>query len=138
MQGKCILFATLGSLGDIYPYLALAAEMQRRGYRAAIATNSQHHSLIKRSGIEFRHVAPEFNFNDAAFQRLAMHEATGGRYLLRDTIFPQIRASYRDLLSAASDADLLVTHTLSYAGPLVAEITQIPWVSTVLSPLTFF
>ena len=34
MQGKRILFATLGSVGDPYSYLAVASEMQRRGHRA--------------------------------------------------------------------------------------------------------
>ncbi|MFN0101769.1 MAG: glycosyltransferase [Bryobacteraceae bacterium] len=138
MSGKRFLFATLGSLGDVYPYIALAVEMKRRGHRVAIATSFQHRSLIERSGIHFNRVSPECDFSDAAFQRLALHERKGSAYLLRDTIFPQIRKSYSDLLSAASEADLLVTHTLSYAGPLVAEKTQIPWVSTVLSPLTFF
>jgi len=63
---------------------------------------------------------------------------TGGRYMLRDVMLPPIRTNYDNLLQAASDADLLVTQMLAYAGPLVAEKTRIPWVSTVLAPLSFF
>ena len=40
MKNARILFTTLGSLGDLYPYLALAVEMQRRGHRATILTSS--------------------------------------------------------------------------------------------------
>ncbi len=138
MDRKHVLFVTLGSLGDLYPYLALATEMQRRGYRATIATCSQHRLRVERSGVLFRPVAPDLDFNDPIFQKRALDERKGGRYLLRDTIFPQIRASYEDVLEASRDADLLVTHVLTFAGPLVAEKTGIPWVSTVLAPLSFF
>ena len=67
-----------------------------------------------------------------------MNEITGGRYMLRDVVLPQIRVNYENLLEACSQADLLVTQMLAFAGPLVAEKTGIPWVSTVLAPLSFF
>ena len=35
-------------------------------------------------------------------------------------------------------ADLLLLGELNYAGPLVAEVTGIPWASYVLAPLSFF
>lgn len=138
MPGSRILFTTLGSLGDLFPYLALATEMQRRGHQASILTSSHHRKRIEQAGIRFKQIAPDLDFTDKAFQQRTMHETTGGRYLLRDTILPQIRASYENLLAAASDADLLVTHMITFAGPLVAAKTGLPWVSTVLAPLSFF
>ena len=36
MTGKRIVFCTLGSLGDLYPILALAREMKRRGHSPAL------------------------------------------------------------------------------------------------------
>jgi UDP:flavonoid glycosyltransferase YjiC (YdhE family) len=138
MRRKRILFATLGSLGDLYPYLAVASEMQRRGHQATILTGSQHQSRIDRSGVRFQQVAPDLDFTDQTFQARAMDEVTGGRYMLRDVMLPPIRTSYDNLLQAASEADLLVTQMLAYAGPLVAEKTGIPWVSTILAPLSFF
>jgi rhamnosyltransferase subunit B len=138
MPGKRILFATLGSLGDLYPYLALASEMQRRGHQATILTSSQHRRRIAQSGIRFQQVAPDLDFTDQVFQERAMREMTGGRYMLRDVILPRIRVSYDNMLAAVGEADLLVTQMLTYAGPLVAEKTGVPWVSTVLAPLSFF
>jgi UDP:flavonoid glycosyltransferase YjiC (YdhE family) len=51
---------------------------------------------------------------------------------------PNLPASYVDLKAAVKDADLLVTHSLAVAGPLVAETTGIPWVSSVMMPLKFY
>ena len=48
-----------------------------------------------------------------------------------------MRDSYDDLSQAAAGADLLVTHPLTYAGPLVAAKTGIRWVSSVLAPISF-
>jgi UDP:flavonoid glycosyltransferase YjiC (YdhE family) len=60
---------------------------------------------------------------------------------LRDFLFPSLRQTYDDLLDAATKperADLLLLGELNYAGPLVAEVTGIPWASYVLAPLSFF
>jgi len=66
------LFATLGSLGDLYPYLAVASEMQRRGHQATILTGSQHQPRIDRSGVRFQQVAPDLDFSDRTFQARAI------------------------------------------------------------------
>jgi UDP:flavonoid glycosyltransferase YjiC (YdhE family) len=49
-----------------------------------------------------------------------------------------IRQSYEDTLVAAEDADLLVSHVLTYATRLVAEKKGIPWASSMLAPIGFF
>jgi UDP:flavonoid glycosyltransferase YjiC (YdhE family) len=53
-------------------------------------------------------------------------------------LFPYVREGYAELLQAVAGADLLVTHPITFAGPLVAQKTGIPWVSTVLAPASFF
>ena len=67
-----------------------------------------------------------------------MQPRTGPQILIKEILLSHLRESYRDLLKAAQDSDLLITHPLTFAGPLVAEKTRIPWISTVLSPISFF
>ncbi len=65
----------------------------------------------------------------------------GTEHGLRNFLFPALRQTYDDLLDAATKperADLLLLGELNYAGPLVAEMTGIPWASYVLAPLSFF
>ncbi|HEY6849096.1 MAG TPA: glycosyltransferase, partial [Terracidiphilus sp.] len=60
---------------------------------------------------------------------------------LREFLFPALRATYEDLLEAATKperADLLLLGELNYAGPLVADVTGIKWASYVLAPMSFF
>ena len=62
----------------------------------------------------------------------------GPEYLVRNLFMPHLRASYDDLWRATEGADLLVTHPIAFAGPLVAEKRGMPWASTVLAPLSLF
>jgi UDP:flavonoid glycosyltransferase YjiC (YdhE family) len=57
---------------------------------------------------------------------------------VRDVLFAQVRATYEDLYGLVRDADMLVSHILVFAAPLVAGKSGIPWISCVLSPRSFF
>ena len=56
--------------------------------------------------------------------------------MMRELLMPWVRMSYADLDRACADADLIVTHPLAFAGRLIAEKRGLPWVSTVLAPLS--
>jgi UDP:flavonoid glycosyltransferase YjiC (YdhE family) len=51
---------------------------------------------------------------------------------------PALRASYEDLEAIVAGADLVVSHPITFAAPLAAERHGVPWLSTVLAPLSFF
>ncbi len=132
-----VLFTALGSLGDLFPYLALATELQRRGHRATVLTSAVHREHIEQCGIGFRAIEPDLDFENPDILKRALRQLTAPRFLLRDVVLPMVRGQYENLLAAARESDLLVTHPLSFGGPLVAEKTGMPWVSTVLAPLSF-
>ena len=63
-----------------------------------------------------------------------MHPRTGPEFLLRELLAPLVDRTYEQLHAATRGADLLVTHPVTFAGPVLAEATGMPWVSTVLAP----
>lgn len=137
-SGPHIVFATAGSLGDLFPFLALGRELQRRGNRVTVATSANHASQVLAAGLAYRHMGPDPE-NTAAFHARFMHPKTGGQFVYQDYLAPAIRRSYDDLADATRDADLLVSQSLmALAAPLVAARTGIPWVSAVFQPMSFF
>lgn len=62
----------------------------------------------------------------------------GPEAVIKEFAMPALRDTYHDLLQPASEADLLVSHVLTYAVPVLAEKLGKPWASTVLSPMVFF
>ncbi len=138
MEPKHIVLATLGSLGDLHPTQALALGLQSRGHRVTIATQQMYRAKVEAEGARFHAIRPNLTPDDREAMKLIMDARKGPEFLLKEMIFPRVRASYEDLMEAVRGADLLVTHPITYAGPIVAEKTGIAWVSTVLAPLSFF
>lgn len=136
-----IVLNTFGSFGDIHPYMAVAMELQSRGHEAVVATMEIYREKIEGAGLEFfpiRPDIPEPKDQDSDLIEKIMEPKTGSRFLTEEVIFPAVRDSYEDLSAAVKGADLLVTHPAAPAGPLVGRKTGMPWVSTVLAPLSFF
>ncbi len=99
---------------------------------------SIYRQTIEAVGLEFKPVRPGLPIDDRDLTRKIMDPARGAEALFNDLLIPGIEASYADTLEASGDADLLITHPAALAGPIVAEATGRPWVSTVLSPVSFF
>ncbi len=133
-----ILFATIGSLGDLHPCLALACELQRRGHLVTLAATEFYRSKVEDMGLAFRAMRPNWNPADHELIRQCEDLRTGPEILYRKLILPHISDTYQDLLSACADQDLMIAGELTYAAPLVAERLKLPWVSMILSPSSFF
>ena len=141
MKQHHVVFATAGSLGDLYPFLALGVELRRRGHRVSIASSSEHRARVEAAGLAFRHMRPDPPGppDAAAFFARYMHPKTGAEFVYRDYLSPAIRDSHADLMWATRDADLLVSQSLmAMAAPLVAASTGLPWISAVFQPMTLF
>jgi UDP:flavonoid glycosyltransferase YjiC (YdhE family) len=83
-------------------------------------------------------VGPELDPDDRAIVARVMDPVRGPEVLIREWLMPQLEASFEQLRRAAGDADLLVTHPVTFAAPVVAHVLRLPWVSTVLAPMSFF
>ncbi|WP_276724058.1 glycosyltransferase [Selenomonas noxia] len=52
-----IAFLTLGTRGDVQPYLALAKELVRQGHSAVVCTSESFRDLIEAASVEYRRAA---------------------------------------------------------------------------------
>jgi UDP:flavonoid glycosyltransferase YjiC (YdhE family) len=136
-----IVLSNIGNLGDTNPLIALALELKRRGHTPVMALPAVYESRIRPLGLEFHAVRPDIDPNNTLLVEMIYDIKNGTERGLRDFLFPSLRLTYDDLLDAATKparADLLLLGELNYAGPIVAEVTGIPWASYVLAPLSFF
>ena len=136
MSGKRIVFCTFGSLGDIYPLLALAREMKSRGHSPVVATSPSYRRLIEAEDVAFHPVRPDVDVSDPSILRRVMDRRTGGRYLFCDIILPSLRDSYEDTAKVAADADLLIIHPIAIAALLFARKSGYPWASVAVAPMS--
>ncbi len=133
-----IVFATIGSLGDLHPCVALALELQRRGHSVTIASTEFYREKVQELGIGFYPIRPNWKPNDHHLIRQCENLRRGPEMLFRKLILPHLKDTYEDLLSAVDGADLMIAGELVYAAPLIAEKLKMPWASVILSPCSFF
>ncbi len=131
------VLTTFGSYGDVFPYLAIGERLLQRGHTAVIAAPESYRRDVEDLGLEFAAVRPDVAFDDTeTFLRL-MDPRRGTERVVRELLLPSLRDAHADLQTACDGADLLVSHVLTYAAPIIGESTGLPWVSTVLSPMVF-
>src|SRR5215204_2970804 len=132
-----IVFAVIGSLGDMHPMNALAIELKKRGHEVTFAAMDFYHEKIETLGFEFRPMRPLLYPDDNELSRNLMDAKSGSEFLLRQIILPNLRPMYDDLMKAVADADAFVSTEVVFAAPSVAEKTGIKWITTTLAPGTF-
>ena len=133
-----IVLTCWGSHGDVDPFVGLALGLQARGHEVSVATLEYFRSVITQSGLDFHPIRPKADPSDTALVQRLMDRNRGPEYLLREIIFPGVEAMYEDLGAAIQGADLLISHPLTVAAPILAEERGLPWASTVLAPASFF
>ncbi|MGA2886856.1 MAG: glycosyltransferase [Terracidiphilus sp.] len=136
-----IVLSNIGTYGDTNPLIAIALELKRRGHVPVMALPAVYEPKIRPLGLEFHAVRPDIDPTNTILVEMIYDVKRGTERGLREFLFPALRQSYDDLLDAATKpmrADLMLLGELNYAGPLVAEMTGIPWASYVLAPLSFF
>ena len=135
--GRRILITTWGSLGDLYPYLAIGLGLKALGHDVILGTGECYRRKIEGVGLRFRAVRPTAPWvADPTVLRRIAHPRWG---LIRalQMVLIALRESYEDTLAAAQGADLLVSNLATYATRLVAEKRGIPWASAMHIPTLF-
>jgi rhamnosyltransferase subunit B len=134
-----IVFTTLGSLGDLYPQIAVAIELRQRGHDIVFAVMQEYGDIVVALGFEFWLMRPDSSMMKNP-ETLALMKDTkaGAEYGFKYWLAPSLRDTYTDLLASAKDADLIIAGAAVFAAPLVAEKLGIPWVAFALAAFDFF
>jgi UDP:flavonoid glycosyltransferase YjiC (YdhE family) len=135
-----VLLATLGSLGDLHPYIAVGRALLARGQHVRIATSLDYRTRVEAAGLEFAPLAPSIAELGSPEQvaRRFFDRWRGPRRLLEAMVTAPLPRAYSDLRAAIDGVDLAVSHPITPALPLLAEHRGLPWLASVLAPSSLF
>jgi UDP:flavonoid glycosyltransferase YjiC (YdhE family) len=139
--GQRIVITCWGSHGDLFPYIGLGVALKRHGHSPVLATSKGYRAEIEREGIEFAEAGPPIDTSAPNARELyerVMDPRRGSEVIVAELLMPKLKETYEQLRAAVAGADLVVAHPITYAAPIVAERARLPWLSTVLAPLSFF
>jgi rhamnosyltransferase subunit B len=136
--GRRIVITSWGSYGDVNPYVGLAKALRARGHVPVLAMPAFYRDAVEREGLAFHPAGPQLDPTDKATMARAMDPLRGPEVVVRELYLPHLREHFDALMAASEGADLMLTHPITFAAPTVAEVRCIPWISTVLAPISFF
>ncbi|HWS37674.1 MAG TPA: glycosyltransferase [Actinoplanes sp.] len=122
-----ILIVTVGTRGDVVPYVTLGSALRDIGHRIVVATHTSLRSHVDSAGLGFVSLPVEFSAGPDTRPLTARRFARvlAGRWL----------EIGRAVAAASEEADLLVLGGMGWIGYHVAEARKIPSIGVFLQPL---
>lgn len=141
MLSRKVVLATVGSLGDLHPFIALGQALNAHGVNVLIASAPEYQSKVEAAGLRFHSLRPGFEElqHDLGMSRAELVRRVMRRsdFLFRKVVLPYLRPAYEDMMAATADADLVLSSSLGFGARLAAEKRGIPWIAVVLQPMMF-
>jgi rhamnosyltransferase subunit B len=136
-----VVLATVGSLGDLHPFIALAQALRRRDLTVVLACATEYRSKVEAAGIAFHPLRPDFDDmqKDLGMDRAQLTRGVIERstFLFNKLVLPYVRTAYEDMLQVTADADVVLASSLAFGARLAAEKLAVPWIAVVLQPMMF-
>ena len=130
-----VLILTLGSRGDVQPYVALGCGLQRAGHHVKLVTAEPFGQFVTENGLEFAPLRGEFL---SLLQTNAGKAAVAGKgnvFKLMQQVKPMFRQMLDDAWQAAAGSDIVVYHPKALGGYSIAEKLGVPPVLALPAPL---
>ena len=117
--------------------MAIGIELRRRGHPVTVATSSVYEPKVRSEGLDFVSLRPDISVVGPAMLEQMMEARRGTERVMR-FLAAATRDSYQDSLPAVQQADVVVTHPITFGSVLAVQKTGVPWVSTMLAPASLF
>jgi rhamnosyltransferase subunit B len=128
-----VLLPTMGSAGDVHPFIALGAALKGRGHRVTILTNPIFQALIEAQGIGFLPVGTAAEANAAIANPELWHLRKGFK-VIAQVIVPAIAEIYRLIEKHADDHTVVAFSSLAFGARVAQEKLGVPSASVHLQP----
>ncbi|KAG8529246.1 uncharacterized protein KY384_005881 [Bacidia gigantensis] len=126
---------TIGSRGDVQPYIALCKGLKTEGHRPKIATHAEFEPWIRKHDIDFAPV----DGDPAELMRICVENGMFTYSFLREASV-KFRSWIDELLSSAwkacQDTDILIESPSAMAGIHIAEALGVPYFRAFTMPWT--
>jgi rhamnosyltransferase subunit B len=127
------MLPTLGSSGDVHPFIALGRAMQQRGHRVTVLTNPLFQALVESQGLEFLALG-KLEDAQVAIGNPDVWHLRKGFAIIASVIVPAIAETYRYIEQRADSNTVVAFSTLAFGGRVAQEKLGVPSASVHLQP----
>src|SRR6267142_6165982 len=103
-----LLVVTLGSSGDVHPFVGVGLALKQRGHDVTILTNGYFEPLVRRAGLDFHPIGRAEDYERATCDPDLWHAMKGLRVVWRNVFEPAMRPTYDFIGKAVASERCLV------------------------------
>lgn len=136
-----ITILTLGTRGDVQPYVALGEELIQRNHQVTLCTGSSFKDFVESKGINF--YPASIDFMEIVKTEIGKSIMNGGGNLFKilkyskEVIFPLYRKTFDDFLAATKNSDLIIYHPKAISATDIAQYYNVPCLALPPVPILF-
>jgi rhamnosyltransferase subunit B len=127
------LLVTLGSIGDLFPFLAVGEALRQRGHTVVIASNAGYGALVKMAGFEF---AAIWERSQQSLDAIIAHDPQQAWAAVREQMFVPATAPARDFIAhhARGGPCVVLASWTAFGARLAHTELGVPLGTVYLSP----
>ncbi|MBL3628913.1 glycosyltransferase, partial [Bacillus sp. RHF6] len=119
---------TIGTRGDVQPFIALGKELSRRGHHVTICTEDAFKDLAEKNRLSFSAIRADYADLTQSEEGKNMLKGNPISIVrqLKTVIYPMMEQMLDDIWTVAQDADAIIYHPKVFGGYDLAEALHIP------------
>lgn len=130
-----LLIPTIGTRGDVQPFIALALGLHQAGHNVTLASHPMMKPLVESYQVTFAPIGPDIDLaEEVARIRQGARTPVTGLMQGMQFGFRMLEQSHHDILALCQECDLVVVPTAVAAGKNEAELSGLPYLSVSLMP----
>ncbi len=133
-----LLIFTLGSHGDVHPFIGLGLALQRRGHDVLLFTNGHFRAMVERAGLKFVELGSDATFREGIQNKDLWHRKRAFKAVLEWGVVPLIAKTF-ELIEQhhLPGQTVLIGSSLAIGARVARDRLDIPMATVHLAPVVF-
>ncbi len=135
-----VLLATMGSAGDVNPYIAVGRALRARGHEVLLLSSGYFEHSVRQAGLAFEPLGTREEYLAAIRHPHLVHATRGPRFVIQELIITPAREHFartREVIRSFCP-DVGLRHLISFGPAWALEHEGVPTATASLTPLFWF
>jgi rhamnosyltransferase subunit B len=135
--GKTILLCTIGSAGDVNPFIGIGQELKKRGFRVILITSQYFESHARSIGLEFFGLGSAEDYQSIIQDPDLWSPDKGFKVFAERVVFPIMEPAYEIIAGFDPSQTILIAQGQFFAAHIAHEKLGFPFITIHLQPAAF-
>ncbi len=134
-----VIISTIGTAGDVHPFIAVGQVLRRRGHEVMLLSNEVFRARVEWAGLRFRPLADAATYERVVKHPHFAHHLRGLTFAFHHLIAESVEPTVRRLGEAVREfkPDLILRHHINFGAQWVADEHAVPTAVAVLAPVSW-